>query len=145
MTAVCKTCGQPLKGRSNPDHRRLFALIQAAYDQWPETAHFQPVNAEHLRSWLICSAGPDWRNVVTHDVSDLDSEARMLLLKVIKDEHTHAGVKGDLIYKVTPKSMRFDKMSQGEFGALREAIEEVIEQHLGVTCDELLQHKENAA
>lgn len=45
MTQVCKSCGQPLKGRSHPDHRRLFALIQAAYDQWPETAPFQPVNA----------------------------------------------------------------------------------------------------
>lgn len=141
MTQVCKSCGQPIKGRSHPDHRRLFALIQAAYDQWPETAHFQPINAEHLRSWLICSAGPEFRRVNTFDLDGVDDKTRALVLSIMKDEHTHGGIKGDLLYKVQPTSMKFDKMAQKQFAALRQAIEDVIEQTLGVSVDDLLKEK----
>jgi len=141
---VCKTCGQPLKGRSHPDHRRLFSLISSAFDQWPHNNVFQPVNAEHLRSWLICKAGPDFRRVTTFDLGGLDSETRMLVLSVMKDEHTHGGMQGDILYKVQPISMRFDKMPQKTFSTLRQEIEDVLKTELGVEPDELLRHKEMA-
>jgi hypothetical protein len=141
----CDKCGQPLNKRSNPDHKRLFALIKAAYDQWPESSCFKPVNAEHLRAWLVCKAGPGFRRVSTFDLGGLDSETRMLVLDVMKDEHTFGGCQGDILYKVQPLSMRFDKMPQKQFAILRQEIEDVIKVEIGVEADDLLKQHEAAA
>lgn len=143
MTDVCKSC--PHKSRSVPDHRRLYALIKAAYEHWPDTAAFKPANSEHLRSWLICAAGPDFRRVNTFDVSGVDDATRALIVDVMRDDNTHGGLRGDILYKVQPVSMKFERMNQRDFAAMREGIEEVIENTLGVTCDELLREKETAA
>lgn len=59
---VCPTCGHAAehkasKPRSIPAHRRYFALINAYFMHWPETASRQFVNAEELRKFAEMSAG----------------------------------------------------------------------------------------
>lgn len=138
-TKTCTTCGQTLKDpRSLADHRRLMAIIDEAYHQWPEASPFKPDSAEHLRSWLICKAGPEWRTVATFDVSSFDDEQRALLIDAVLGKNTHGGITHDILYKVEPVSMSFKSMGQKEFGDLRTAIEEVIYHEIGVPAEQLL-------
>ncbi len=136
---TCATCPHEKKNRSIKDHRRLMGIIAAAYDQWPERAGlFQPMSFEHLRSWLICKAGPEFRKVGTFDVTGFTEAQRNTLRAAIMDERTHCGEHENYIYKIEPKSMQFEKMKQGEFGRLRDAICEVIGAEIGVPADKLL-------
>ena len=45
------------KRRSLKHHKRLFGLIRAAFDLWPEGHEFQPETEDHLRAWLTIKAG----------------------------------------------------------------------------------------
>jgi hypothetical protein len=125
--------------RSNPDHRRLFALIREAYQHWPETHPFEPQNAEHLRKWLIVTAGPEWRNArqtwLTND------EATRRIVKEAKKDSLDSFAIGDgtTLAMCSPKSIAFHEMSQDEFGRLRDAITDVIEQSIGCTVADLMQ------
>lgn len=123
-----------------------MGIISAAYDQWPERdGLFQPMSFEHLRSWLICKAGHEFRKVGTFDISGFSEEQRSTLRAAVMGEHTHCGEHGDILYKIEPKSMKFEKMKQREFGLLRDAICEVIEAEIGVPADKLLKEHERAA
>lgn len=61
----CPVCGYHDKGKGKPrsidQHRRFYGLVKKAFGQWPEKSDFQPEDEEHLRQWLICAAGPQWR------------------------------------------------------------------------------------
>ena len=60
MTDHCPACGfvlPPHRHRSEPHHNLFFAVIARAFDSWPESAKFQPEDAEHLRSYLLIKAG----------------------------------------------------------------------------------------
>ena len=43
--------------RSYPQLKRFMALMQAAFDHWPEGNPFRPDDKEHLRAYLIVRAG----------------------------------------------------------------------------------------
>lgn len=142
----CPSCGCEFdtKKRSSPDHRRLFALIAAAFSQWPEGHSFQPANSEDLRAWLICKAGPDWREatpILLGEDADAATRAmfRMGIEAAVRAAHGKAFVIpfGVGVAVVTPKSMSFSKMSQSEFSRLRDAISDVIEAELGCKIDQL--------
>lgn len=54
----CPECGCVLsQPRSAKEHRFFFAIIAAAFDNWPEGHEFQPRNAEQLRGWLMLEVG----------------------------------------------------------------------------------------
>ena len=58
MTIACPECGCVIdKGRSVPDHRRLFGLLRAAFHQWSESHAFQPTNESQLRAWALVQTG----------------------------------------------------------------------------------------
>lgn len=146
MSERCKDCPNAGGNRSLQDHRRLMGIIAAAYDQWPERRGlFQPLSSEHLRSWLICKAGPGWRKVSTFDITGFSDEQRAVMSSAVMGAHTHCGITGDVLYKIEPKSMKFANMNQAEFGKLRDAICEVIAAEIGVPAEQLLKEREKAA
>ena len=143
MSKRCPQCGFVDQGashkRSNPDHARTFALIARAYQHWPEAHPFEPQNSEHLRAWLIVAAGPEWRETRTTFLTD-DPATRELAKEVKKDD-IHRFVIGDgkTLSIVKPRSIAFDKMGQAEFGRLRDAITDIIEQTIGCSVEDLMQ------
>lgn len=147
---TCPHCGQSEK-RSSPDHRRLFKLIAVAFHHWPESfEEFSPDSAEHLRAWLICKAGPEFRNVTTFELPHADDPvvvARMMEFAedLLESSNGFGRWKGLTLHKFTPKSMSFEKMGRKEFNALREAITEVIEGVIGMDAETLLKEHERAA
>jgi hypothetical protein len=146
MSTRCPSCGFEMGNsnrRSNPDHARYFALVHRAYHQWPEGHRFQPLNGEHLRYWLQCAAGPDWRDVKFTFLPD-EPATKELLVNTVRDILKDDQRKFPVVYKeglavVTPKSISFSSMTQAEFGKLRDAVTDNIERELGCTVADLMQ------
>lgn len=147
----CPHCGVVLtKNRSGPDHRRFFALIKAAFDQWPENHDFTPDSAEALRAWLTCKAG--YRNSTPVMLPDEADDHMKLLFRLGIESSIRAagGVAFVVPYRdgvavISPKSIAWDKISQKDFGAVRSAVEDVIKAETGLDPDQLLKQTEAAA
>jgi hypothetical protein len=154
----CPSCGYETGNanrRSVPDHRRLMALIHKAHHNWPETHRFQPHNFDHLRAWLICEAGPEWRIVKLTFLDTNSVSAIADAIRDILDGKADEGKQGgedmqpvtsrfirefsDGVATFSPRSMKFEAMPQADFRRLRDAITEVIEAEIGCKADELLQ------
>lgn len=145
----CPACGYIAgKSRSTADHRRFFAVIRAAFQNWPENHEFQPDDAEHLRAWLLCRAG--YRDVTTIPVpSDMPPSVVRLITLATEASIKAAKSKGAAVHAfVRPgehavavfsaKSIDFNTLDQREFGRVRDAVEAVIAAELHVTAADLL-------
>lgn len=148
----CPECGAVFgKARSLPDHKRLFALLRAAYVNWPESFPFQPISEEHLRAWLLVEVNHRDVEFIAYPQGCEDNPALKTLFKLAV-EATHAATvrrRGHSFLHVgeagveirTPKSIDFRSVGQREFGAIREAAEAVLETALGVKADQLLRER----
>lgn len=151
---ACPECGAILgKGRSAPQHRRFFALITAAAHHWREDHEFQPDDAEHLRSWLLCKAGFRQSREVSVAYSDgSPALAKLTAIAVeaaLKEAGTYAFIRphpdGGSLAVYRARSIAWDKLSQKEFAPIAEAVEQIIETELGVKADVLLREHAGAA
>lgn len=147
----CPHCGRSLvKARSPADHARFFAVIDAAFRQWPESHDFQPTDKDHLRAYLTCKAG--YREATPIMLPD-DATGHMRELFRLGIEGAVQAAGGyafvvpyrDSAAVIRPKSIAWAKLGQGEFGAVRSAIEDVISAEIGVTADALLKGAREAA
>lgn len=149
---TCPVCGyadsKKGKPRSIDQHRRFYGLVNKAFEQWPEHAEFQPESAEHLRKYLICRAGPQWRNVTEIPVPFAEDQPGLtrLAAHMMQQAAEAAGgyafprvdMNGGRVALYTAKSIKFSEMSHLEFNALSEAVDEVIRAEIGVEPDALL-------
>jgi hypothetical protein len=136
---TCPHC-QP---RSSPQHRRIFKVISAAFNQWRDP---EIVSAEHLRAWLLAKA--QYCNVQEIELDHPSDKGLRKLEALIRAAGAYAftRVYRDRVYMFTPKSMRFDKLSHKDACALFEKIEAIICDELAIeSCDQLLHETENAA
>ncbi len=136
---LCHRC--PLsQQRSSDDHRRFFALVNAAFTHWPEQHDFKPDNAEHLRAWLLCKAGYRKTTMIETD----EPAATVVAIEAaFRAADTYAFVRpyGDGVAVYSPKSLRFDKTDQKAFNAVRDEVSSIIESVIGVTAEQLLREK----
>jgi hypothetical protein len=149
---TCPVCGFTDKGKGKPrsidQHRRFYGLVAKAFEQWPHAAEFQPESAEHLRKYLICRAGPQWRNVTEIPVPFAEDQPALtrLAATMMQQAAEAAGgyafprvdANGGRVALYTAKSIKFAEMPHLEFCALSEAVDEVIKAELGVEPDDLL-------
>jgi hypothetical protein len=141
--STCPHCGKGGKRRSIDQHRRFFAVIKRAFEQWPETHDFQPDSAEHLRKWLQVKAG--YRTVQEIDVRRTDNQSRKIIESTLSAAMKATGdyawtvVHGSRLYVVASRSIAFDKISHGEFCTLNNMVQEVIESETGIKVDQLLE------
>ena len=121
MTVTCPACSyrfsETLKvDRSTPEHRRYFAMIKAAFDNWPSGHQFQPLDAAALRTFLQCRAGA---------VDAIQSPNGQIYL--------------------IPRSIEYRKMSHRQFHELSERVSRIIGEIIGVSGDELLEKQSEVA
>lgn len=147
----CNSDLDPVKGkpRSPEQLRRFFAVLRAMYNHWPESAEFQPHCEEHLRKWVLCSAGH--RTVVKTLVMPRTSNAS-LMAAMMQFAETLLGMdnrfgrwKGSTLAVYEAKSIAFHKLGQAEFNKLNDEVEAVYETETGLKVDEVLKQTERAA
>jgi hypothetical protein len=135
------------KPRSPEQHKRFWALMNAAYMHWPEGHNEQFSCMNDLRVWLTMKAG--WRTEVARlPVIGMKIDlARALAEAAIRAAGTHARpvIYKDKIVIFAPKSIRFDRMNHLNFCSLNDAVADVIKSEMHITADELLSQTEKAA
>lgn len=130
----CPHCGCELvKPRYPKYHRFFFAVMQAAFENWPETHPLKPRNSEVLRGMLMVEVGE--YDAVGNGYRP-GSDNVMKLLDFI-DMAIHAGrlagyaklaVRDDGTAEARyPRSIAWDQMDQKEFGPIAEKIFELVE------------------
>jgi hypothetical protein len=148
---ACPHCGGPLKAgksRSIDQHRRYFALIKHAFDQWPETHEFQPDNPEHLRKWLQVKAG--YRTVQEIEITRTDPKSMKIIESTLRAAMKSLGdyawtvIHGKKLYVVAALSVAFNKINHTEFSMLNTTVEMIIEREIGIKIDDLMKEVEAA-
>lgn len=141
---TCPDCGAVIdKKRSIPQHRRFFAIIHAAFHQWPENHEFHPESSEHLRAWLLCKAG--WFSAKYIEAEE-GADAKVIAASVeaafeAADAVAFVRVHGDRVAVFAPKSIEFASADQRAFAPIAQAVDEIIEEALGVPPGELLKQR----
>lgn len=136
------------KPRSPQQHRRFFALINAAFTHWPESfKKFQPDSSEHLRSWLLVKSGH--RVIGTFYAPQSDAAGTFaamipVVVQTIYRKHVWAWDKDGAIYVCAPKSIAFAELGHNEFCALNDDVDAVLRE-IGLDPDQLLRETEAAA
>lgn len=144
---TCAHCGSPLRHRSDVHHRLFFGVLAKAFDCWPESAKFQPADAEHLRTYLLIKAGHFEKLDLRCDNPDaisLEDQLRAII-KTISDKpplmHTYAwGVR--IFY---PKSISYAAADRKVFNEVSQKVFEILEAQLGVPIEELKKEAEREA
>jgi len=134
------------KPRSVDQHRRFFAIMKAAYNHWPESHRFKPVNSEHLRAWLLVRAGHSF--ITTFDFGD-DGDAVAKAVPIVvarmKLGHVWCDVRNGAMHVAAPRSIAFDKLGHHEFCKLNDDVDEVIRVETGLDPEALMRETEAAA
>ena len=158
---TCRCCGwkETAKPRSAPDHKRFFAAIRAAANQWPATHSFQPegntagARSEHLRKYLLVRAGYRERQELPLEFAADQPALTRLIGVAIKAAMDRGGgyveiataPDGGAVAVYSAKSMDWRTLSQSEFGPVRSTVEDLIASVIGVSVDDLLKGEAQAA
>jgi len=143
---ICFVCDTKLslkgKPRSYDQHKRFFAMCEAAFQHWPEAHEEQFSNAEDCRKYLTMKAG--WRDIASKVTLTGIREDKAILLAtaVLSGLPKNIGArpvlhKGQLIVWV-PRSISYASMPHLEFCALSDAVAEVIEAETGIKIEEMM-------
>ncbi len=149
---TCPVCGyhehDKRKPRSIDQHRRFYGLVRKAFHHWPENHDFQPHDKTHLRKYLVCRAGPQWRTVTEIPVPFAEDQPALtrLAAHMMQQAAEAAGgyvfprvdMNGGRVALYAAKSIKFSEMPHLEFCALSEAVDEVIKAEMGVDPETLL-------
>ncbi len=141
----CPHCGVDLeppkrsKPRSVPQHRRFFAMVNAAFDHWPESHRFKPVTADRLRKWLCAKAG--YATVKTVDTNGMTTHEAVIAiaaeLATADPVHFTSASLGKF-YVVQSKSIDFDTLPHLQACAVFDAVAEVIEAETSLKVDQIM-------
>lgn len=127
------------KPRSIDQHRRLFAVLAAAFTHWPESHPFQPQDAEHLRAWLLVKAKHSTIKTFYLD-GEADEYARIIpiITASMMGKHSWCRADGNRLHVCVPESIAFDKLEHLKFCTLNDSIDEIIRAETGLDPEALL-------
>jgi hypothetical protein len=126
--------------------------VRKAFHHWPENHEFQPHDETHLRKYLVCRAGPQWRSVTEIPVPFAEDQPALtrLAAHMMQQAAEAAGgyvfprvdMSGGRVALYAAKSIKFPGqpggMPHAEFCALSEAVDEVILAEMGIDPEALL-------
>ena len=127
------------KPRSIDQHRRLFGLIKAAYDHWPESHEFKPDNEEHLRAYLLVKA--KHRTIKEFYLSEDATEAAKVVPVVVAtmlNKYAWAWGEGNALKVCVPDSIAWDKCPHHLFCKISDDVSGVLEREAGLTAEDLM-------
>lgn len=133
------TC--PYCSRSDEEHKFHFAMVRAAFNQWPHGCKFQPMSSEHLRSWLYVEA--DHINTVElPDASDVTKRAVMAARTILNPvAHLRMRETPSGLLLVGPRSIAKGQCKKDEFRAVQDKVAAIIGAVVGVPAEQLVKEK----
>lgn len=152
--AYCPACGYVLrKPRSLKAHRLFFAVIEAAFDNWPhDHPEIEPKGREHLRAWLLCKAGYCHTIGERLNQDDGDVQRMVQFMEAVNNRMIAEGVQYFFrdIYKqnivaYVPRSIAWSELDERDFAQVREAVFHQIETHTHLKIEELQNHERKNA
>ena len=148
MADVCPTCGAKTKSiRSVDQHRRIFAVVRAAFLHWPETNSRQFPPAEGRRKYLKMPAGNREPAARIPPIATRKEQAIILAEAAIRAAGAFAvpEVHGAELVIWKPQSINFASLSHLKFCDLNRAVDEVLVEQMDMTGDQLLAEHETTA
>lgn len=149
MSHVCQTCGQ--KTRSRPQLNRFMALMEAAYQNWPESHEFQPRDMEHLRKWLVIKAGFRSSKIIRYEnwMPKNDTVLDLFALTVeavvsASGAYPFIEVYPDHVVVTTAETVS-RRTGHNKACEIFRAVDEVLEIETGARADDYLNAMENVA
>jgi hypothetical protein len=132
-------------GQSEEERGLLFAVIGLAFENWPHSHKFQPMDAEHLRAWLAIEVGHyDALTVERLDGERLDDIVAMgKFFCGGRKDFRLVGVGGGLELR-RPRTMK-KALPIKEFRPMAAKIYELIEAATGITPESYKANREAAA
>lgn len=133
------------KPRSIDQHKRFFAVVKAAFDNWPHAHKFQPDNAEHLRAWLLVRAGH--HTVKTFYLSDEAAEyARLIpvIVQTMLHKHAWCRAEGNKLDVCVPLSIAIHgehAIGHQLFCKINDDVDEIIRAETGLDPEALLRER----
>lgn len=145
--SVCEHCGviSDGKGHSDPARRMFFAVVDKAWDCWPESEKFQPADSYHLRAFLLVKVGHfdklDLR-CENPDATSLEDQLRVVLKTISDGKPTlmHTYEWGIRIF--WPRSVAKRAIEPKLFNEIATRVYELLEVKLGVPIDQLKREAE---
>jgi len=140
--------------RSRRQDGRFFAALHEVVSQghWPESHDFQPVDAEHLRAWLLVKVGhvekPFDEFLVPDGVDPMPMALAIInLVERVKGKGRWAfpSPRPGAIRVYVPKTMNWQDVDKVEFQPLVQAMCETVEQAIGTTIDQILYERSQRA
>lgn len=135
----CDYTWEPGRPRSLPQHKRFFALIKQAYDNWPEAHERQFSGLDECRRWLTAKAGY-YEVKAEIPLSGIKSELARILADAAIQAAGGAGfpaVHKGVLKIITAASISFHKMGPQEFGQLCDDVVATIERESGIKFEEV--------
>jgi len=120
-------------GRSQAEHDTLFGVIDAAFQNWPESHPFRPTDAEHLRAWLAIEVG----HTEALEVPGLSPEQIVQLGLFFSggQKRFRVGRCGETLVVLRPLTMKKRELPVDDFRAMAERIYALIEDVTGITVE----------
>ena len=146
----CRECGGPKRQRSDIDHGMFWAVIEKAFQSWPEQHPFCPMDKNELYGWLLIEA--DY--CVSGEIKDRDINAIRKSARVFMDlcgESDHPIYYMSLkptkngVHVTIPKSLSYKTAGKRRFEDTRSKVYEIIEVTLGVKIEDLKREAKLAA
>lgn len=137
---TCPNCS-----RSGEEHNFHFAMIAAAFANWPHSHRFQPMNPEHLRGWLYVEAGfSNSADIVGPEAITVDvvKATRSIVnpFTYIRMARTDEGLR-----ITAPRSIKKKELGRKEFREVQDKVAAIIESVVGVPVDRLVKEARRAA
>jgi hypothetical protein len=136
----CEYTWEPGRPRSLPQHRRFFALVKQAYDNWPMSHERQFSNLDECRRWLTAKAGY-YEVKAEIPLAGVKPELARILVDAAIQAAGGSGfpaVHKGVLKIIVASSVRFNRMGPQEFGALCDDVSATIEREAGISTEALL-------
>lgn len=137
---TCPNCS-----RSDEEHNFHFAMIAAAFANWPHDHRFQPMNPEHLRGWLYVEAGfANSADIIGPEAITVDV---VKATRAIVNPFTYIRMTRieDGLRITAPKSVKKKELGKKEFREVQDKVAAIISSVIGVQVEDLVKGHRRAA
>ena len=125
----------------------FWAIIDRAYQSWPEDHEFKPTSKYHLYGWLLIEAGHcDSVEVETKDYGVAKIFAKAFFTLTQREIHCMRVFETEKGMRITvPQSLSYAEAGKKKYEGVRTNVYEIIEAILGVTVEELKREAQREA